>query len=153
MNYVGFNFFKFWVEFWVFFFFIFHDLNSSRVSPTLSLVKTLAAFDVIRPHLGLFFLLCLLRSDLCKLASNQHRHHYHLALALGLSLLCISLDWPELPDWQISRLVLFRLSHSSFLWSSVPHDSSALAQMTESWQSDWVGAGVVERRSPQPRVK
>lgn len=135
MSLFSFFFFVAWLKF---------TLNSSRVSPTLSLVKSCVAFDVIRPHThpdGFFPLLGLrLRSDLCKLASNQHRHHYHLALALGLSLLYISLDWPEslLTDlW--SRLVWSLCS--SFLWSSVPHDSSAPAQMTEklairlSWRS------------------
>lgn len=128
MNYVRFL--------WVFFF-----LTQLHVeffsSPTLSLVKSCVAFDVIRPHTPGLVLsssgLLPLRSDLCKLASNPHGHHYHLASALGLSLLYISLDWPESLLTDLWSLVLSRLS--------VPHSFGHLCRTIRRHQLKWQRVG------------
>lgn len=111
-----------------------NPLNISRVSPTtLSLVKCVVAFDVIPPPLGFFLSLW---SDLLQIGKQSAATS--LSFGFGFGFIFI-IHKSRLARIAIDRSLSACLHFSSFLWSSVPHDSSARASMTESWQSDWVG--------------
>lgn len=108
-----------------------NPLNISRVSPTtLSLVKCVVAFDVIPPPLGFFLSLW---SDLLQIGKQSASASTSLSFGFGFGFIII------IHKSRLARIAIDRSLFSSFLWSSVPHDSSARASMTESWQSDWVG--------------